>query len=43
MLARLKSEGAEVIGTPPDQAALAVRKEMDKWAEVVKTSGAKID
>src|SRR5690242_6340067 len=30
VLARLKSEGAEVLGTPPDQSAVAVRKELAK-------------
>jgi tripartite-type tricarboxylate transporter receptor subunit TctC len=43
VLARLKSEGAEVIGTPPDQAAITVRKEMDKWADVIRRTGIKVD
>jgi hypothetical protein len=43
VLARLKSEGAEVIGTPPDQAAVAVRKELDKWADVIRRTGIKVE
>ena len=43
VLARLKSEGAEVFATPPDQAAVAIRKELDKWAEVIKRSGIKVE
>lgn len=43
VLARLKSEGAEVFATPPDQAAAAIRKELDKWAEVIKRTGIKVE
>ena len=42
VLARLKSEGAEVFATPPDQAAAAIRKELDKWAEVIRRTGLKV-
>lgn len=42
VLARLKSEGAEVFATPPDQAA-AIRKEIDKWAEVIRRTGIKVE
>lgn len=37
--ARLESEGAEVFGTPPDQAAAIIRAEIGKWAKVVKQLG----
>jgi tripartite-type tricarboxylate transporter receptor subunit TctC len=43
VLARLKSEGAEVFATPPDQAAAAVRRELDKWGDVIKRAGIKVD
>jgi tripartite-type tricarboxylate transporter receptor subunit TctC len=43
VLARLKSEGAEVFATPPDQAAAAIRRELDKWADVIKRAGIKVD
>ena len=43
VLNRLKSEGAEVFATPPDQAAQAIRTELDKWAEVIKRTGIKVD
>jgi tripartite-type tricarboxylate transporter receptor subunit TctC len=41
--ARLKSEGAEVFGTPPDEAAAVVRKELDKWAEVIRRTGMRVE
>jgi len=43
VLARLKSEGAEVFATPPDEAAAAIRKELDKWAEVIRRTGLKVE
>ena len=43
VLARLKSEGAEVFATPPDEAAAAIRRELDKWADVIKRTGIKVE
>lgn len=43
VLARLKSEGAEVFATPPDQAAATIRKELDKWSEVIRRTGIKVE
>jgi tripartite-type tricarboxylate transporter receptor subunit TctC len=43
VLARLKSEGAEVFATPPDQAAAAIRRELEKWGEVIKRAGVKVE
>jgi tripartite-type tricarboxylate transporter receptor subunit TctC len=40
---RLSDEGAEIETTTPEQLTMFVRKEMDKWAEAVKISGAKLD
>jgi tripartite-type tricarboxylate transporter receptor subunit TctC len=40
---RLSDEGAEIETTTPDQLAAFVRKEIDKWAQAVKISGAKLD
>jgi tripartite-type tricarboxylate transporter receptor subunit TctC len=39
----LTQQGVEVMATPPAEAAEFIRKEMDKYAEVVKFSGAKVD
>lgn len=36
---RLAAEGAEVFGTPPDQAAAVIRAEIQKWAKVIKQLG----
>jgi tripartite-type tricarboxylate transporter receptor subunit TctC len=43
VLARLKTEGAEVFATPPDEAAATIRKELDKWAEVIRRTGIKVE
>jgi tripartite-type tricarboxylate transporter receptor subunit TctC len=43
VLAKLKSEGAEVFATPPDAAAAAIYKELDKWAEVIKKTGIRVE
>jgi tripartite-type tricarboxylate transporter receptor subunit TctC len=43
VLARLKSEGAEVFATPPDVATATIRKELDKWADVIKRTGIKVE
>lgn len=39
--ARLESEGAEIIGNTPEQAAASLRADMDKWAEVIRRTGIK--
>jgi len=36
---RMKQQGVEPVGSTPDQS----RTEIDKWAKVVKVSGAKVD
>ncbi|HTE15524.1 MAG TPA: tripartite tricarboxylate transporter substrate-binding protein, partial [Burkholderiales bacterium] len=38
---RLEAEGAEIIANTPEQAAAAIRADLDKWAEVVKKTGIK--
>jgi tripartite-type tricarboxylate transporter receptor subunit TctC len=38
---RLESEGAEIIANTPEQAAAAIRADLDKWAEVVRKTGIK--
>ena len=36
---RLAAEGAEVFGTPPEQAAGVIRTEIQKWAKIIKQLG----
>ena len=40
---RLDATGFETIGNTPDQFAAYIRSEIDKWAKVVKASGARAD
>ena len=39
--ARLEAEGADVIGSTPEQFAAALRRETATWSQIVKASGAK--
>ena len=39
----MKQQGMEPIGSTPDQFDALIRSEIDKWAKVVKISGAKVD
>ncbi|HUP95115.1 MAG TPA: tripartite tricarboxylate transporter substrate binding protein [Burkholderiales bacterium] len=43
VLARLKNEGAEVIGSTPEDAAAIIRRDLDKWADVIRRTGIRAD
>ena len=40
---RLLEQGAEPVGSSPEEFAKMLREEVAKWAEVVKVSGARAD
>jgi tripartite-type tricarboxylate transporter receptor subunit TctC len=40
---RMKQQGMEPIGSTPEQFDALIKSEIDKWAKVVKQSGAKVD
>jgi tripartite-type tricarboxylate transporter receptor subunit TctC len=40
---RLLAVGVDVVGSTPEELARFQRAEMEKWARIVKDSGAKVD
>src|SRR5258706_6120840 len=40
---RLESEGADIIGNAPEQAAAIIRADLEKWADVIRRTGIKAD
>jgi tripartite-type tricarboxylate transporter receptor subunit TctC len=43
VLARLKSEGAEIVASSPEDAAAAVRRDLEKWGDVIRKAGIKAE
>jgi len=41
VLARLKSEGAEVVASSPDEAVASIRRDLEKWRDVIQKAGIK--
>ncbi len=43
VVARLSSQGAEPVGSTPEEFAAYIKAESVKWAKVAKESGAKVE
>ena len=40
---RFEPTGTQMVGSSPAEFAQTIKKDLAKWAEVIKTSGAKLD
>jgi tripartite-type tricarboxylate transporter receptor subunit TctC len=40
---KLALQGVEPVGGPPERLAQVIRKELDKWSQLVKTASLKFD
>lgn len=40
---RLEAEGSEVVGSTPEQYGAIIRRDIEKWAKVIKETGARIE
>ena len=43
MRERLAQQGAEPVGNTPDEFAAVIKRDLAKWAKVVKDAGIKLD
>jgi tripartite-type tricarboxylate transporter receptor subunit TctC len=40
---RLEAEGSEVVGSTPEQYGALIRRDIEKWAKVIKETGTRVE